>query len=67
MKIAFHLIAMKHQENPTEWEDLPDRADRTALPDPGQEVIGWLLFIRHYGGNLRKYGGPSRTDRAAQA
>ena len=66
-KFAIKLSVMNAQESALSKEDPTDRRGRTAGPDPDQEVIGWLLFIRHYGGNLRKYGGPSGEDRVAQA
>jgi hypothetical protein len=40
--------------------------EQAVLPEPVLDVIGWLLFIRHYGGTLGKYGGASGIKRSAR-
>jgi hypothetical protein len=61
------MAAMKTDQIPKRQDVRPVITARDIKFDPAQDVIGWLLFIRHYGGNLRKYGGPSGTRKAAQA
>ena len=66
MKIA-HIHAVMKPETRLNTTDSPSGSkERKDESSEVQDVLGWLLFIRHYGGHLRKYGGASATKRAAQ-
>ncbi len=66
MKIASFSAVMKSETKPNTMDSLPDSKGRKNESSEAQDVLGWLLFIRHYGGHLRKYGGASAVKRGAQ-